>query len=414
MTRQRALGHGPGASMRGFAALLLAGAALATVAASGAALAQGTLSQLQTDVDQIARRARPAVVTVFAQSLQGAPRAPGDSGATGSGTPVHTRVGSGVAVEESLILTTASVVLGADRVVVRTANGIQVEAELVGMDVIFNVALLRVPEVRLPPLPLAADRPPRVGDWVVALGTSFRAQPTQSVGNIAFLHRDPRVPLLQLTNAVYPGNSGGAALNPRGELIGIVEGELGAPDFEVRDPDFERRPTGTSLVLPIEVIRPAYEGLRLEGRVRHGYLGVTTQAASVESESHPGSRVPLGALVEGVIAQSPAARAGLRHGDLVVGFEGDRVEYPEQLARWVAATRPGVAVDLVWVRNEIRRAGRVVLSESPGMLPSWAERAGAAGRDPADLSRIGQIERQIRELNRRLGRLRGETSSVLR
>jgi serine protease Do len=282
------------------------------------------------------------------------------------------------------------------------------------MDPIFNVALLRVPEVRLPPLPLAADRPPQVGDWVVALGTSFRAQPTQSVGNVAFLHRDPRVPLLQLTNAVYPGNSGGAALNPRGELVGIVEGELGAPDFEVRGPDFERRPTGTSLVLPIEVIRPAYEGLRAEGRVRHGYLGVTTRAASVESETSAGSRVPLGAFVEAVIAQSPAAHAGLRRGDLVVGFEGDRVEYPEQLARWVAATRPGVAVDLVWVRDEIRRAGRVVLSESPGMLPAWAQRAGSAGRDPAALSRISQIERQIRDLNRRLGRLKGESSSVLR
>jgi len=72
--------------------------------------------------DQIARRARPAVVTVFAQTLQGGPRAPGDSSSTGTAIPIHTSVGSGVAVEESLILTTASVVTGADRVVVRTAK----------------------------------------------------------------------------------------------------------------------------------------------------------------------------------------------------------------------------------------------------------------------------------------------------
>jgi len=395
--------------IRGLAPLLLVAAAACGV--PGRACAQGTLSQLQTDVDLIARRARPSVVTVFAQTLPHETLTPASGTRAGR---IHTRVGSGVAVDESLILTTASVVIGVDRVIVRTANGIQVEAELVGMDPIFNVALLRVPDVRLPPLRFAEGRSPQVGDWVVALGTSYRAQPTQSVGNIAYLYREPRVPLLQLTNAVYPGNSGGAALNPHGELVGIVQGELGMPDFEVRGPEFERRPTGMSLVLPATAIRSAYEGLRLEGRVRHGYLGVTTLAASVESETSVGSRVPLGALVEAVIANSPAARADLKRGDLIVGFEGDRVEYPDQLARWVAATQPGTAVDLVWVRNEIRRAGRVVLSEAQGALPEWATNHGAPGRDPAGLSRIAELEHQIRELNRRLGRLKGESSSVLR
>jgi serine protease Do len=398
--------------LRGLAPLVFA--AVAAFAAPDRARAQGTLSQLQMDVDQIARRARPSVVTVFAQILprHARPSRPGAPGAPAG--RIHTRVGSGVAVGESLILTTASVVIGVDRVIVRTANGIQVEAELAGMDPIFNLALLRVPEVRLPALRFAEDRTPQVGDWVIALGTSYRAQPTQSVGNIAYLYHEPRVPLLQLTNAVYPGNSGGAALNPRGELVGIVQGELGLPDFEARGPEYERRPSGMSLVLPVTAIRAAYESLRLEGRVRHGYLGVTTLAASVESESSVGSRVPLGALVEAVVANSPAARAELRRGDLIVGFEGDRVEYPEQLARWVAATRPGTAVDLVWVHNEIRRAGRVVLSESPAALPEWATNQGAPGRDPAGSSRISELEHQIRELNRRIGRLKGESSSVLR
>ena len=412
MTWTIARGQGRRPSIRRVAPLLgatLFGLVLAAIPRP--ASTQGTLSQLQTDVDQIARRARPSVVTVFAQNLPRENRAPGEAPPP---IRVHTRVGSGVAIDESLILTTASVVLGANRVVVRTANGIQVEAEIVGMDPIFNVALLRVPEVRLPPLRFSEDRSPQVGDWVVALGTSYRAQPTQSVGNVAYLYREPRVPLLQLTNAVYPGNSGGAALNPSGELVGIVQGELGAPDFDTRGPESERRPSGMSLVLPIEAIRPAFEGLRLEGRVRHGYLGVTTHAASVESELNVGSRVPLGAFVEAVIAHSPAAQAGLRRGDLIVGFDEDRVEYPEQLARWVAATRPGTAVDLVWVRNEIRRAGRVTLSESPDALPVWATNQGVPGRNAAGLVRISELEHQIRELNRRLGRLKGESSSVLR
>lgn len=412
MTWKHARGRGRGPSMRRLAPLLAAMLmALGALLAPRPASTQGTLSQLQTDVDQIARRARPSVVTVFAQNL---PKGMIESGPASFALRVHTRVGSGVAIDESLILTTASVVLGTNRVVVRTANGIQVEAELVGMDPIFNIALLRVPEVRLPPLRFSEDRSPQVGDWVVALGTSYRAQPTQSVGNIAYLYREPRVPLLQVTNAVYPGNSGGAALNPRGELVGIVQGELGAPDFDTRGPDSERRPSGMSLVLPIEAIRPAFEGLRAEGRVRHGYLGVTTRAASVESEQSAGARVPLGAYVEAVIPRGPAAQGGLRRGDLIVGFEGDRVEYPEQLARWVAATHPGTAVNLVWVRNEIRQAGRVSLSESPDSVPEWATNLGVTGRDPAGLARISELEHQIRELNRRLGRLKGESSSVLR
>lgn len=409
MTMQR--GRRPRVPIRAAAMFL---AVLAAAAAPRMAPAQGALSQLQTDVDQIARRARPSVVTVFAQTLPRESRVAGESGQASLPSRIHTRVGSGVATDESLILTTASVVFDADRIIVRTANGIQVEAELVGMDRIFNVALLRVPEVRLPPLRFADAREPQVGDWVVALGTSFRAQPTQSVGNIAYVYHEPRVPLLQLTNAVYPGNSGGAALNPRGELVGIVQGELGSPDPGNAGPDAEPRPSGMSLVLPTEAIRPAYESLRHDGRVRHGYLGVTTQAASVESESKPGTRVPLGALVEASIPEGPAARLGLRHGDMIVGFDGNRVEYPEQLARWVAATQPGVVVDLVWVRNDIRHSGQVTLSESPSALPEWAVVPGASTRDDAALLRINQLEQQIRELNRRLGRLKGESSGVLR
>ena len=386
-------------------------ALLALAAAPPAARAQATLSQLQTDVDLIASRARPSVVTVLAQVFPHEVRPNGELASGAAPSRIHTRIGTGVAVEESMILTTASVVLGADRVVVRTANGIQVDALVAGQDPIFNIALLRVPEVRLPPLRFAEHRVPHVGDWIIALGTSYGAQPTQSVGNIAYLYEAPRVPLLQLTNAVYPGNSGGAALSADGELVGIVQGELGAPDAGSGGPDAERRPSGMSLVLPSEAIRPAFESLRSEGRVRHGYLGVTTRAASVESDSHAGSRVPLGALVESVVPGGPAARLGLKRDDLIVGFEGDRVEYPEQLARWVAATRPGVSVGLVWVRSELRRAGSVALSEAPAPLPSWAVESGGPDHD-ASAMRINQLEQQIRDLNKRLGRLRAESSSV--
>lgn len=364
---------------------------------------QGALSALETDVDQIARRGRPSVLTVFAQSVS-----PSDS--TAHRRRIRTRVGSGVAVEDNVILTTASVVLGCNRVIVRTMNGIQVEARVLGLDPIFNVALLQAPELRLPPLRFAEERAASAGDWVIALGTSYRAQPTQSVGNIAFIYRDPRLPLLQLTNTVYPGNSGGAALNARGELVGLVQGELGTPALGANSPGGER-PGGASFVLPAETVAPVYRALRRSGRVPHGFLGVTTRAYTVESVSEEGAQVPLGALVEAVRAGGPAARLGLQRGDLIVAFDRERVEYPEQLARWVSASAPGSTIELVWARKEIQHSGRVLLDDSPPGAQEWTpqrEAAPAPTTDDPALSRIAELERQIRSLSRELDRLKGQ------
>src|ERR1051325_3405653 len=300
--------------------------------------AQGVLSAIETDVDKIVRTARPSVVTLVA-------RDPGARGAT--------RIGSGVAIADDEVLTTASVVGRASHVWVRTANRLQFDAVPIGADPISNLALLKVLDARLPALQYATSRPPRVGDWVIALGTS-RDNPDHfgsSLGNITFHHRDPRLPLMQLTNVVYPGFSGAAVVNAHGEVVGIRQGDLD-PDSREQLPPTERPPSGTSFMLPVESAEPIALMLERQGRVHDGYLGVSAHAVSVESETARGLRIPLGVQVEDVTPGSPAARVGLRSGDLVVAFEGVPVEYPTQLARWVAASPPGTAVRLVWVRDE--------------------------------------------------------------
>jgi S1-C subfamily serine protease len=358
---------------------------------------QGTLSALETDVDQITRIARPSVVTVFAQSK--VVRASRRGGPT---ERLYTRIGSGVAVEENLLITTASVVKEAERIWIRTTNGLQTDVQVVGEDPIFNLAVLSVSSIRLPALAFSTRRPPIEGEWVMAIGTSHhRAQITQSVGTIAYRHREPRLSLLQLTNTVYPGYSGGAVLDARGQLVGIVQGELWLGS------DSERAAGRASFVLPIDAVRPVYETLRREGRLQHGYLGVSTRAASVESDATPGERVPIGALVESVQPGGPAARAGLVRGDLIVGFDRSRVEYPEQLARWVAATRPSSVVELVWVRDETQRSGKALLSASPDQMPQWAKLPSVAEGNAKSPKRISDLEREIRRLNRELERLKG-------
>jgi serine protease Do len=242
----------------------------------------------------------------------------------------------------------------------------------------------------------------------MAVGTSpYRAQITQTVGTVAYRHREPRLALLQLTNTVYPGYSGGAVLNARGELIGLVQGEVGTPGGDVA---VESR-GGNSFVLPAEIVQPIYRSLREDGRVPHGYLGVSTRAASVESDTQEGLQVPIGALVESVQPGGPAARLGLRHGDLIVGFEGERVEYPEQLAQWVAATPPGTSVALVWVRGETPRNGRVTLLESSEPMPEWSTIASASDGAGDPSARIADLQRQIQKLNRELERLKGAGTS---
>ena len=316
--------------------------------------------------DAIAERAGRSVVTVFAQRTVTRPEP-----RVGKPTErTHTRVGSGVAVEESAVITTASVVLGAERVLVRTSNGLQVEAQIAGVDLVFNVALLRVPGLRLPWLGVS-ETPARLGDQVIVVGTSYWAKITQSVGTVQFVHREPRISRLQLTNIVHPGNSGAAALNAQGQLIGIVQGEMGSPDAGAARSAGGRRPSGASVVLPIGQLRPVYESLERTGRMPHGHLGVSTSPEVVRSEVD-GAAVGLGARVESVRTGGPAARAGLRSGDLIVAFEDERVEYPEQLARWVSESRPGTAVRLVWVRDEVRREALVKLGQAVDPLPAWA------------------------------------------
>lgn len=388
----------------GWALLLIALWPLLAPLAPAWAAAQGaTLSP--AEVEQLAKRTRPSMVTVVAQRTvthKATAKEP-------AGKRTHNRVGSGVAIEKDGILTTASVVIGAQRVLVVTDNGIQVAAQVVGFDPVMNVALLRVPGLTLSPVRFAS-RKPELGDPVVALGSSYRAAPTQSLGRIAYRFLEPRSSLLQLTNEVYPGNSGGAALDARGELVGLVQGELGTPEAPGQRDGRERRPGGMSFVIPVEDIQRVYNDLKGSGRVRHGFLGVSTRAAFVDSDTQPGLRVPIGALVEAVQPGGPAARMGLVKGDLIVAFDGERVEYPTQLARWVAQTRPNQTVRLVWVHDELQRDGQAALGESPTVIPSWMQ-ADSDTQPVATAPRVDDLQQQIDKLSRELKRLKGADSS---
>jgi predicted metalloprotease with PDZ domain len=128
----------------------------------------------------------------------------------------------------------------------------------------------------------------------------------------------------------------------------------------------------------------------------------------VPSDAQPGQRVPIGALVERVQPGGPAMRAGLVRGDLIVGFDRERVEYSDYLARWVASTAPGKTITLVWVRNEERHEARVALDESPDAAPQWSIPPDA----DSPPTRIADLQRRIQHLNTELKRLKADTTEL--
>ena len=257
-----------------------------------------------------------------------------------------TRVGSGVTLREDEIVTTRSVVDGAEQLRVRTVNGLEAAAVLLGEDPISNLAVLRVNDLKLTPMRISSGARPSIGDWVMTIGTSYRGEYTQSVGNVTYQERDPRVALVQLSNAVYPGNSGGAALNSSGELVGIVQGDLGLSDA-ARGSSDEGSPGGSSFILPVESVLPVYEDLRQNHHVAYGWLGVSTRVVEVESESEAGRA-------------HPARRAGRERG---AGRTGG--------AARTRSRRPGGGI-----RGSARRTSRAAGALGGGIPPRQHRDAG--------------------------------------
>jgi S1-C subfamily serine protease len=253
---------------------------------------------------------------------------------TGSG------VGSGVVYDRNgLVLTAAHVVSGASEVTVRLADGTRIRGEVVGTDEATDVAVVRVARSGLEAAELAVDRPVRVGQLAVAIGSPFGLEGTVTSGVVSAVGRsvvmgdDRSVSSMIQTDApINPGNSGGALADRQGRVIGIndsIRTTTGAN-------------AGVGFAIPIDTAASVAEDL-LRGREPSiGFLGV--------SGSEPASG-PGGALVTEVHPGTPAADAGLQAGDLITAFDGRSIESMLELAAAVRSTDPGTNVALELVRS---------------------------------------------------------------
>jgi serine protease Do len=253
-------------------------------------------------------------------------------------------MGSGFIVDANgVILTNAHVVADADEVMVRLTDKREYKANVLGSDKTTDIAVLKIDASDLPVVRIGNPANARVGEWVVAIGAPFGLENTVTSGIISAKGRslpgDAAVPFIQTDAAVNPGNSGGPLFNMKGEVIGVNS------QIFSRSGGFQ----GLAFAVPIDVAVDVKDQIQHNGKVSHGRLGVTIQEVSQALAENFGLKTPHGALVSSVGKDTPAAKAGVQPGDVIVGFEGKDISSSSDLPPLVAQLKPGAKVTLeVW------------------------------------------------------------------
>lgn len=270
-------------------------------------------------------------------------------------------LGSGFIISaDGFILTNWHVVGAADEIQVRLADGRIFDGKVVGSDRSTDVALVKIEAENLPVAPLGRSSGLAVGQFVFAVGTPFAADLAQTVtfGIVSGTGRSRGIAgiedFIQTDAAVNPGNSGGPLCDLRGEVVGIntaiVPATAGGNSLQG-----ERVYAGVSFAIPIDLARRVADDIRETGSFRRGYLGVRMRSVRPDEIEALGLSRVHGAVVEAVEDGSPAKRAGIEVGDVIVRVNGTEVEDSRNLQALIAGIRPGSRVDVVVLRAKSER-----------------------------------------------------------
>ena len=349
-------------------------AALVPLATAASALAR---SADLPSFSQVAKETRPSVVNI-AITQSAAPQAPGGSQrgvpgdpfddffrrffGDGRGGPAQRSLGSGFVISsDGYIATNAHVVDRAGKVTVRLSDKHEYEAKIVGVDEKTDVALIKIetPKKPLTPVTFGDSSALDVGEWVIAIGSPFGLEQTVTVGVVSakgrVLGAGPYDDFIQTDAAINPGNSGGPLLDGNGRVIGIntaISSRSGGNE-------------GVGFAIPINLARNVLDQLREHGTVERGWLGVAVQGVTPDLAESFGLEEPTGALVAGVTEDSPAADAGIERGDIIVAFNGTRIDESHQLPTLVADALVGDKVAVTVLRKGQRRDLTVKIAKQP-------------------------------------------------
>lgn len=311
-------------------------------------------------------------------------RPPGDDNGGGQQHKRRaTSLGSGFIIDsKGIIVTNNHVIDGADEITVILQDGDRMDAELIGKDPKIDLAVLRVkPDKPLPAAKWGRSEQARVGDWVIAIGNPFGLGGTVTAGIISARGRDinagPYDSFIQTDAAINKGNSGGPLFNLQGEVIGINTAIISPSGGS----------SGIGFSVPSQMAKRVIDQLIKYGHTRRGWLGVRIQSVTDEIAESLGLGKARGALVAGLTEDSPAAKAGIEAGDVIIAFDGKKITEMRSLPRIVAETEVGKTVDVeVWRKGktldlnvtlgELEKAEEEVASLGDnGSMPKAKERA---------------------------------------
>lgn len=341
------------------------------------------------DFADLAAQVAPAVVniSVYAADDATAPHQDDDS------EPAGFTTASGVVIAaDGYILTSAAAIAGADTLIVRLADGRRYPAALVGADRGSDLALLKIKAQDLPTATLGDSSAVRPGQWVAAIGLPSGLDNTVTVGVISALHRHlasrPYIPYIQTDTPINAGSVGGPLLNLAGEVVGISSAVQSEMDGGY---------VGVSFAVPSNLATNVVRQLEVRGSVSRGWLGVNVGSVSPERARATGMIRPSGALVNTITAGSPAAQAGLKIGDIIIGLGGRRVSGPTDLPPLVGPIPAGHQTSMTVLRSGKRQQIDVTI----GLL---ARDSGSGAGRGNRLDRLGMsVSNLSAEQRRRLG-----------
>ncbi|TVZ38500.1 serine protease Do [Alteromonadaceae bacterium 2753L.S.0a.02] len=295
-------------------------------------------------------------------------------------------MGSGFFISnDGYLLTNNHVIEDADKIMVRLVDRREYEAIVIGTDSRSDLALLKVDEEKLPFLELATRDDLQIGEWVVAIGSPFGLDFSASAGIVSAIGRsipternENYVPFIQTDVAINPGNSGGPLFNLDGKVVGVNSQIYTRSGGSI----------GLSFAIPSSVAINVVSQLKEKGRVDRGWLGVVIQEVDKDLADSFGLKKPEGALVAQLEPDGPAAKSGIKVGDIILKFDNSSIFTSGDLPHAVGATEPGNSVPVVLMRKGKKKTinvkvGRLSSGENSLNLSS------TTGDTSAGLDRLG-------------------------
>ena len=310
-------------------------------------------------------------------------------------------VGSGFILSaDGYVMTNAHVVEGADEVIVTLTDKREFKARIVGSDKRTDVAVVKIDASGLPAVRIGDVSRLRVGEWVMAIGSPFGLDNTVTAGIVSAKQRDTGdyLPFIQTDVAINPGNSGGPLINMRGEVVGINS------QIYSRSGGF----MGISFAIPIDEAMRVSDQLRASGRVTRGRIGVQIGQVTREVAESIGLGKQQGALVTGVESGSPADKAGIEAGDIIIRFEGKPIDKLADLPRMVGNTKPGTKSAITVFRRGHSKDLSIVIAEvEPDKAAVKTTERESRSKSTAAAQQLGLAVSDLSEAQKKELKLRG-------